>query len=70
MCNKIKVTSKVFEGLQAVRNSGETNMFDIPAVARIAIEMGHYDTAVWTADPFNKKKYVEGVFNGFIPNNE
>ena len=61
------VSQKVYQGLLAVRDSGRTNMFDIPAVARIAIEMGYYQTAVWIVDPLNKKQYVEGVLYGFIP---
>ena len=67
MCSKIKVSSKVFEGLEAVRDSGKTNMFDIPAVVSIAVKMGHFETAVWAVDPVNKRKYAKGILYGFIP---
>ena len=63
------VSQKVYDGLLAVRDSGRTNMFDIPAVASIAIKMGHYKTAAWIVDPLNKRQYAEGVLYGFIPEN-
>ena len=67
MCNKIKVISEVFEGLEAVRNSGKTNMFDINAVASIAMDMKYYHTALWVSDPANKKQYANGILKGFTP---
>jgi len=61
--NRISVSERIYEGLEAVRQSGLTNMLDRPAVARIANELGFYETAEWVND--NREKYARGVFKGF-----
>src|SRR5690606_459600 len=43
----IKVSPAVFEGLEAVRRSGRTNMLDWQAVRRIAGELGYAETSRW-----------------------
>lgn len=59
----IRVSKKVYEGLEAVRVSGATNMFDYPAVLRYAQEWGYEETAQWLKE--HKREYSQGVFNGF-----
>lgn len=59
----IKVTRNVLNGLEAVRDSGRTNMFILKNVVNIANELGYHETASWIEN--NPKKYSKGVFNGF-----
>ena len=66
--SKIRVPSDVFEGLEAVRRSNLTNMLDRPMVAKLAAEMGFFDTAEWLLD--HRKEYAEGIFRGFEPEEE
>ena len=65
MADKVKIPARVFNGLEAVRLSGRTNMLDRPAVAAIALELGHVDAAIWLTDRDNFKAYAEGIFRGF-----
>lgn len=46
------------EGLMAVRETGQTNMFARNAVADLAESMGHDDTADWMRDKANSEAYV------------
>ena len=66
MSDKIKIPASVFEGIEAVRRSGKTNMLDRPAAAAIALELGHVDAAIWLTDRDNFKTYAQGIFQGFI----
>jgi hypothetical protein len=59
----VTVDPDVLAGLEAVRASGLTNMFDRPAVARLALDAGHYATALWVTE--NRAAYAEGIFRGF-----
>ena len=52
-----------WEGLEAVRLSGKTNMLDAPRVIEPALDMGHNATAFWIYE--NRPKYAEGIFRGF-----
>ncbi len=61
--SKIRVPKDVLDGLEAVRQSGLTNMLDWPVVARLAEEMGFETAAEWVAN--NKRLYAEGIFRGF-----
>jgi len=60
----VAVSATVFKGLEAVRRSGLTNMFDRPAVATIADEMGFEEAAKWVRE--NRKQFATGIFNGFV----
>lgn len=64
MSEAIKVSSKVLEGLEAVRSSGITNMFDMRAVKKIADEMGYDETYEWL-DAVDRRTYAAGIMNGF-----
>ena len=57
------VSREVFEGIEAVRLSGLTNMLDRPRVANLAEEMGFEASARWVRE--NRGLYARGVFHGF-----
>ena len=61
----IPIPREVLEGIEAVRQSGRTNMLDRNAVATIALELGYVDAAFWVEDKANRKAYATGIFNGF-----
>jgi len=61
---RISVPAAVWQGIDAVRLSGLTNMLDRPAVVRIAGELGFPDAAQWVET--HSKEYAEGVFRGFV----
>ncbi|HEX2950999.1 MAG TPA: DUF5049 domain-containing protein [Armatimonadota bacterium] len=63
MKEPIAVPAAVLEGLEAVRQSGDTNMLDRPRVIELAEVMGYDETAVWVRD--NRHLYAEGIFAGF-----
>jgi hypothetical protein len=59
----VGVPTVVWQGIDAVRLWGLTNMLDRPAVVRIAGELGFPEAARWiTTHP---RDYAEGVFRGF-----
>jgi len=60
---QVRVSPEVFEGLEAVRLSGLTNMFDRPAVVRIAEEMGFEESASWVRE--HRDLYARAIFHGF-----
>ncbi len=53
----------MFEGLEAVQESEETNMLDYPAVQDFAIRMGYPETAPWVRE--HRCEHSEGIFRGF-----
>ena len=59
----INVSKEVWEGISFVRESGKVNMLDRPMVAKICMDMGFHEAALWVND--NRKLYSEGIFNGF-----
>jgi len=65
MADKVQIPEKVLEGIEAVRQSGRTNMLDRPAVAAIALELGFVDAAFWIEDKANHTAYATGIFKGF-----
>ncbi len=56
---------RVREGILAVRATGRTNMFDIPVVQRIAMDLGYYDTVIWIEE--NRKAYCRFIMTGEEP---
>lgn len=60
---KKKVPPQVFEGLQAVRSVGTTNMFDWRVVCIQAVALGYPEAQAWIEA--NVGSYVEGIFTGF-----
>ena len=61
--SKVRVPQAVLDGLEAVRQSGLTNMLDRPVVARLAREFGFERAARWIET--HRKHYAEGIFRGF-----
>ena len=59
----IQITKEVFTGLEAVRRSGATNMFDRPRVIELLEEMGFDEGADWVR--IHKSEYANGIFQGF-----
>lgn len=59
----IKVPSEVAVGLQAVRDSGTTNLVDVPVVCLQAVALGYPEAADWIEK--NASAYLEGIFRGF-----
>ena len=59
----IQVPQVVFDGIEAVRLSGLTNMLDRFAVAHLADEMGYPESATWLRE--HKELYARAVFRGF-----
>ena len=57
------VPAQVMDGLEAVRVSGKTNMFDAPRVIELALQMGHVDAALWVYD--NRRLYSRAILAGF-----
>jgi hypothetical protein len=59
----VLISAGIFEGLEAVRQSGYTNMFDRPRVIELAEMMGYEETAEWLHE--NRNLYAQGIFQGF-----
>lgn len=66
--SKVAVPTRVLQGLEAVRQSGLTNMLDAPAVMLIAEEFGFPETTAWIRA--NRCAYAEGIFHGFTVEEE
>ena len=45
--NRVQISRAVFDGLEFIRQSGVTNMFDRPAVLQLAREWNFTETADW-----------------------
>ena len=63
MSERVPVPHRVFEGIEAVRRSGLTNMLDRLRVAEIAEEMGFSEAAEWIRN--NRELYARAIFHGF-----
>lgn len=61
----ITVPADIYEDLIAVRDSGITNMLDLPRVVEILQALGNDRAAAWIVA--NKKDYAKGVLTGFAP---
>ena len=60
---RVPVSRAVFEGIEAVRLSGLTNMLDRPRVAELAEQLGFEESARWVRE--NRDLYARAVFHGF-----
>lgn len=60
---KIKVSKIVQDSILCVRNSGLTNMFDMPEVCKIGIDQNMDEMVVWIIQ--NRGLYVRGLIQGF-----
>ncbi len=64
----VPVPATVFAGLEAVRRSGVINMLDRKGVQYHAHQLGHNHAVIWVED--HPGLYAEGIFHGFIPEEE
>lgn len=53
---------KVKEQILAIRDTGLTNMFDIPMVQRLAFDRDFYELVCWLED--HKREYVRFIMYG------
>ena len=60
----VTVSAAVWQVLEAVKDSGLTNMLDRPAVIKIAEFLGFVETARWIEA--HHGHYSAGVFRGFV----
>ncbi len=54
--------AKVKEQILAIRDTGLTNLFDIPMVQRLAYERGFYELVCWLEE--HRKEYVHFILTG------
>jgi Domain of unknown function (DUF5049) len=59
----VPVAREVFEGIEAVRLSGATNMLDRNWVAELAEAMGFSESARWVRE--KRDLYARAIFYGF-----
>jgi len=64
----VSIPAAVYEGLEAVRQSGLSNMLDRPRVIELAEIMGYDETAEWVRE--NKRRYAELIFCGMVVEEE
>jgi hypothetical protein len=58
----VPVPAAVYAGLEAVRQSGATNMLDRPRVIELAEMMGYDETAEWVRE--HRSEYARLIFAG------
>jgi len=56
---------KIKEQILKIRASGKTNMFDVPAVQRLAFESGYYELVNFIEE--NKPSYINFILTGKFP---
>lgn len=56
------MNTKVKEQILEIRDTGLTNMFDIPAVQRLAYERCFFDLVLFLED--HRKEYVSFILHG------
>lgn len=61
----VRVPRVVLDGIDAVRESGLTNMLNRPLVAELAATLGYAEAAEWIRE--HGGEYANGVFHGFEP---
>ena len=52
----------ILNQILAIRETGLTNMFDIPMVQRLAFDRGFYELVTWLED--HRKEYVRFIMYG------
>ena len=58
------ITDKIFEQILEVRNTGETNMFDIRAVMRVAYDLELYELVNFLDDKKHRDIYYRLILSG------
>jgi len=59
----VRIPRLVYEGIEAVRQSGRTNMLDRIRVQKLCMKLGYYNAALWIQS--NEREYSKGIFEGF-----
>jgi hypothetical protein len=57
-------TQTVRDQILKVRDTGETNMFDVPAVQAIANRLGYYELVIFLMD--HRKEYANFIMKGEV----
>ena len=57
-----KMSEIVKEQILAIRETGITNMFDLPVVQRLAYERGYYELVCWMEE--HRKEYAHFIMTG------
>jgi len=60
----IEVPTAVLDGLESVRESGETNLQATAKVKAIATRLGYPEVVAWIEE--HPREYQEGIFRGFV----
>ena len=58
-------TKKIKEQILAIRDSGETNMFDVKTVQYLAFHRDFYELVDWLED--HRKEYCNFIMTGELP---
>ena len=56
------MTEKVKDQILAIRDTGLTNLFDIPMVQRLAYERGYYELVCYLEE--HRKEYAHFIMTG------
>ena len=56
------MTDTIREQILAIRDTGLTNMFDVPMVQRLAYGRGYYELALYLED--HRKEYAHFILTG------
>lgn len=56
------MTATIFKQLMAIRATGETNMFDIPMVERLAFDQGFYELVTYIKESHGR--YAHFIMTG------
>ena len=56
------MNEKVVSQIMDIRDSGQVNMFDVPAVQRMAFEMGFYELVCFIEE--DRAAYVRFILTG------
>ena len=56
------ITEKVKQQILAIRDTGLTNMFDVPMVQRLAYERGYYELVCYLEE--HRKEYEHFIMTG------
>lgn len=59
-----KLNATIREQILIVRDTGQTNMFDVPHVARIAYDLDLCELVMFLDDSSNHKPYINFILYG------
>ena len=58
------MTERAREQILAIRDTGLTNMFDLPMVQRLAYDRGYYELVCWLEE--HRKEYAHFILTGEV----